>query len=501
VVALTPSKERTVVLLLCACAAVRVFLFSAAFPFFNNVDEAQHLDLVLKYGHGHWPRGLENLSSETSQYLATYETPEYFTDPQSWGGNYPPPNWKLGSAERAEAEKPEFNWWQTQQNHESGEPPLYYTLAALWRNLGHLFGINAGCSLYWIRFFNIMLAAALVWIGFIAARLVFPERRIIQLGVPALLAVWPQSAFYAIASDVLSPLCFGGAFIGLILFLRSKAPTLRLGLWLGLALSATCLAKTSNLPLLAVAAIIVAGKVVQFVRAGLLRSSWPALLGLGICTIAPLAAWSAWNYHVFGDLLGTAAKIEWLGWTRKPIRDWWSHPIFTLHGVQQFWSELIASFWRGEFVWHGRQRLASPIVDSFYSVSSLLAAAIAFGSLFFSRFRTRLQSEALGLAILSLAALIAFLISLSIAFDFGNCPYPSRENPFFSSGRLISAAAVPFFLLYAYAFDWATRRLPEPVRWLSFGVIIFFIAVSQTVVNWPSFASQFNFFHMCMPGA
>jgi hypothetical protein len=32
-------------------ATVRVFVFSAAFPFFNNVDERPHVDLVVKYSH------------------------------------------------------------------------------------------------------------------------------------------------------------------------------------------------------------------------------------------------------------------------------------------------------------------------------------------------------------------------------------------------------------------------------------------------------------------
>ena len=497
--ALTPRKARTIVLLFCVCAAVRVFVFSAAFPFFNNVDEAQHLDLVLKYGHGHWP-GSWKISRMRLPLFGRLPDAGVFTAPQYWGGNYPTPNWKLDAEARKNAEKTEATGWRTQQNYESGEPPLYYSIAALWLNFGHLLGMQDGCSLYWIRFFNLVIAAALVWVGFVAARLVFPERQIVQLGVPALLAVWPQSAFYSIASDVLSPLCFGGAFVGLILLLQTKTPTLRLGLWLGLAISATCLAKTSNLPLLALAAIVVIGKAVQLARTGLLRSSWLAFLGVGACAIAPLAAWFAWNYHAFGDPFATGAKIEWLGWTRKPIGDWWPHPIFTIHGTQQFWSELMASFWRGEFIWHG-QRLASPMVDSFYSVSSLLVVAIVFVSFFFAGFRTKFQSDVLWLAILSLAALIAFLVFLSIAFDFGECVYPSRENPFFSSGRLIGAAAVSFCLLYAYALDWVTRHLPEPLRWLILGVIVLFIAVSQAVVNWPAFASQFNFFHMCMGGA
>jgi len=57
------------------------------------------------------------------------------------------------------------------------------------------------------------VAAALVWVGFVAAKLVFPDWQFMRLSVPLLLDVWPQTAFYSIQSDVLSPLCFGVAFV------------------------------------------------------------------------------------------------------------------------------------------------------------------------------------------------------------------------------------------------------------------------------------------------
>ena len=46
----------------CLLAAVRVLLFCAAFPFFNNVDERRHFDLLIKYAEGHVPRGAELIS-------------------------------------------------------------------------------------------------------------------------------------------------------------------------------------------------------------------------------------------------------------------------------------------------------------------------------------------------------------------------------------------------------------------------------------------------------
>ena len=74
--------ERKLVFLFCAIAALRVFTFSAAFPFFNNVDEQAHLDLVMKYARGDVPRGLGHYSPESANVIALYGTPEYFIAPQ-----------------------------------------------------------------------------------------------------------------------------------------------------------------------------------------------------------------------------------------------------------------------------------------------------------------------------------------------------------------------------------------------------------------------------------
>src|SRR5256886_15686076 len=75
-------REQKLILLLCVIAAVRVFTFSAAFPFFNNVDEQAHADLVMKYARGDVPRDLGHFSSESAYYFSLYGTPEYFTASQ-----------------------------------------------------------------------------------------------------------------------------------------------------------------------------------------------------------------------------------------------------------------------------------------------------------------------------------------------------------------------------------------------------------------------------------
>jgi multidrug transporter EmrE-like cation transporter len=492
---LSEPKLRWIIFGLCAAAAIRVFVFAAAFPFFNNVDEQAHVDLVVKYSHAKPPRGIEPFASEAALYFAVYSTPEYFVKPEQYGGQYPPPNWLVSPEDRQKILDDEIPFWESRANHESGEPPLYYALAGGWMNFGRVLGLRGLSLLYWVRFLNIGLASALVWIGFAAARSTFPDNHFLQIGVATLLAVWPQSAFYSVQADALSPLCFGIAFLGLAKILQRDRVGIAVPIWTGVAIAATCLVKTSNLPLPLIATIAIALKTFLSAKKGTLHS---ALITFGVFILSvavPLGIWFAWNHQHFGDLTATQSKIELLGWTRKPFSQWWSHPIFSIDGIKEFWPGLIASFWRGEFVW-GLQRMASAAADAFYAISSAIVILATGALLLRRRSKANDQRFVLWMALLSFVSLVAFLVVLSISFDFGRCPYPSREHPYFTSGRLLNAAAVPFFLLFVYAIDqlgsWTKR---EWVRWTLLGATALVLIVSQLQVNAPAFSSRYNFFH------
>jgi hypothetical protein len=358
-------------------------------------------------------------------------------------------------------------------------------------------GITGGWLLYWVRFLNVFVAAILVWLGFVAAKLVFPDEQLIRVSVPLLLAIWPQTTLYSVTSDLLSPLCFGVAFVGLLKILEAQRPSLLLAIWTGLALAATCLVKATNIVLLLVAALALILKIANFTEHTTLRRLLaPVAVLMGFAAV-PIALWFAWNLHTFGDLTATASKIDFLDWTRKPLTKWWPHPIFTLTGLQEFWPQSIASFWRGEFIWRG-QRLASQLSDGFYWISSTLAILLAVISLFLLQMKlTTFQRNSLWLAFSSFAVLVLFVVVLSVAFDFGLCVYPSREHPFFTSGRLLNAAAIPFFLLYCQALNWVLSWSPRiwPRVVVVAGIVLFILA-SQFVINRPAFASRYNFFHL-----
>lgn len=491
------QSERKILLILCLAAAVRVFVFSAAFPCFNNVDEDSHFDLVIKYSHGHFPRALEPMSTETAGFLALFGTPEYLRVPgQLPGGRVPPPLWTRPPEIIQQLLPRSLAALGSDINFESSNPPLYYAVAGLWLRIGRICGLAGGPLLYWVRFLNMFVVVGVVWLGHNTAQFVFPERPWLPIGAALLLAFFPQDMFYSIQSDVLSPLCFGAAFLALLKLLRAEVLSSRLAVLIGLSLGASWLVKTSSLPLIAIALAAVFWKAFRLAQERKLHSSAAALVLLFTSAALPIGSWMAWNLHVFGDLTGWNAKIVFFGMSHKPLNQWWHHPLFTWSGLWTFWTELLASFWRGEFVWHLR-RIKSPLMDAFYCTSSVTLIAIAIHRLVRrSDSFTQPQREALWLAFWSFAAGAVFLGLISIPVDFGSCYYPSREYPYFTSGRLISGALVPFALLFVFGLDCVLGFVKrDGLRLLVLGAMMLVITISEVVLSVPAFASQYNWFH------
>ena len=483
---------------MCLVGAVHAFIFSAALPFFSIVDEQAHFDLVVRYSHGDIPRSIDPTCDEAIPYIAIYGTPEIFWPLSAFpNGQIRPPPWdqpmELVKTNLLASEA----HWSKMENHEAAQPPLYYLLAGTWWRVGQACGLHDGFFLYTVRFLNTLFIAALVLLGYAAARLIFPDRLFLRLGVPALLALLPQSDFYSIQNDVLSPFCFGLVFVCVLRLWRAEAPRVGLGAATGLAFGATYLAKISNVPLLAVALAAVLFKTWHLRQAGKSRAASPALLAFILCAGLPIAGWAARTKYFFGDFTGSAAKIQFLGWTLKPFSQWWDHPVFTPHGLWEFISGLLATLWQGEFMWH-HQPLALPVVNTLYAILSVGFVGVALTNLSPGcKAVTKAQRQALWLGFGSFAAGIAFLGFLSIIYDFHNCFYPSREHPYFTSGRLIGGALIPFLLLFAYGMD----RALAPIKnaWtcpLALIAMLLFMLISEIVTDWPVFPCQYNWYHM-----
>src|SRR6478736_2065582 len=89
------AKERVLILLLCGAAALRVFIFSAAFPFFSNIDEDLHFDLITQYSHAEVPRRFDRLKEETLNWIVPYASPEFLFPPEHFpDAKFPAPLWK-----------------------------------------------------------------------------------------------------------------------------------------------------------------------------------------------------------------------------------------------------------------------------------------------------------------------------------------------------------------------------------------------------------------------
>jgi hypothetical protein len=487
-------NEWILILFLCLAAAGRVFIFSAAFPFFSNIDEDLHFDLVTQYSQARLPHNFDRLKDESLNWIVPYASPEFLFSPNQFPeGKFPPPLWKQSWPEVGPQIAATRVAWSTETNFESSQPPLYYALASVWWRIGKHLGLIGLQSLYWLRFLNAPLIAVVVLLGYLVARTVAPERMELRLAVPLLLAFIPQNVFYALNNDVLSPVCFGALFLCVLQWLRTDRPSVLLGSLTGLAIAAAYLTKLSNLPLIAVALIAI------IVRLWAVARQKPgvgviAFTALALCAAMPIGSWIIWTKYHFGDLSGSAVKITLLGWTRKLFVNWWHHPIFTVEGFWIFWWDLITSFWRGELRWHG-QPLSCPLADGFYAISSLVLLGIALFGLRKKAGLSAFQRQAIAMATLSFIAAVAFLGLLSIQFDFGSCINPSRAHPYFTSGRLLSGALIPFALFYVYGIAFLFRRVNSALPLVVLGAIVACVTTSEIVVNRVIFASDHNWFH------
>ncbi|HET6922337.1 MAG TPA: hypothetical protein VFI16_04230, partial [Anaeromyxobacteraceae bacterium] len=366
------ARERAVLLALCLLAGTRVLAYSAAFPLYGNMDEQSHLDLVVKYASGRVPARVEPFGPESSLLVVRYATPEYLSRPGELpGGTIPPPFWSLARTPHvAAAERELVTHWATSPNHESTGPPVYYAVAALWYRLGSLLGLEGGRAVYWIRYLNAVAWALLVWMSWRRLGLLLPRNRLVRLGVPLLLAVFPQDVVYCISNDALSPLAFAAAFFALLEVARGAG--LKGHLAAGTLAACAFLVKVSNI---AIAGMLVAVCLLRLRaarRAGAMRAEWPRLTGLAASAAAPVALWMGRNLLVGGDLTATTEKVKLLGWSPKPLGEWLDHPLFGPGGLATFWNGVTATMWRGELVWH-RSSMEWPALDRGYALATLVA--------------------------------------------------------------------------------------------------------------------------------
>ncbi|HTV40057.1 MAG TPA: DUF2142 domain-containing protein [Candidatus Sulfotelmatobacter sp.] len=524
------GSEKKIALLLCTLAAVHVFVFSAAFPFFNNVDEPSHFDLIVKYSHGHIPPGRETFSPDASAYLTLFSSCAFMGTPANFPNHQmPAPLWTETPDQMRHDFQATRAAWQTQYDYEVSQTPLYYSLCGLWWRAGQCLGLGMGHLLYWMRFLNIVLVAASVWLAYAVARMVFPGcNPFLRLAPSLLLAFMPQTAFYSLTNDILSPVCFGLAFFCLLKWrslssFPSSSPALRslgeggssnadtlkrghqtsnrqflLAAATGLAFAATWLCKATNLPLLAVAGFALLVQTLRTFRQSGWRAAAPALVAVAVAA-PPVIRWAAWCKLHYGDFSGSKLKMEKLGWTLKAFPEWWHHPIFSPLGAWTYLTGQLSTFWQGEFTWHNVP-MALPGTATIYTVASVALIVLALPRMF-SRNQSPSNPDttdrgALQLGFICFMASLGFFALMSIIYDFHDCPNPSRDDPYFHAGRMLLGALIPFLLLIVSGLDQALYRFNSRTKFIVLGVLISAMLASEIVTDWPAFSNPYNWFHL-----
>jgi hypothetical protein len=156
----------------------------------------------------------------------------------------------------------------------------------------------------------------------------------------------------------------------------------------------------------------------------------------------------------------------------------------------------MGTFWQGEFWWHG-PRLCLPGTDDIYTLVSLLLLASALPALSpQSSAVTSIQRHVLQLSLACFVAGLGFFGLMSIIYDFHDCPYPSRAHPYFTSGRLLLGALIPFLLLIVYGLDRLLARFEDLTKFIMLAAIVLTMLMLETATNWPAFSSDYNWFHL-----
>jgi hypothetical protein len=437
---------------------------------------------------------LEPFSDESISYFVLYGAPSYLATGTNVQEFVPQP-WKLAPVSRNLLIRTGSQVFQG-TDFESSQPPVYYLLAGVWWRIAGGVGLEDGEKLYQLHFLNIPIICVLVWLGWFAAKQAFPDRIFPRIAVPAFIACMPQSAFYSIENDVLSPLCFGVALVCLLRFLQSDPPAWRLGALTGLALAVTFLTKMTNVPLLAVCVVALAVFTWQLARKGTLRQALPALLTLSVCAALPALVWVCWCLKHFGDFTGSQPKVVYWGWTSKPFPEWIHHPIFTLHGTWTFWSHFLSEFWQGEINWHDRP-LCLKGANWIYQLATIFLILVASAGIIRRPAPvSRAEYRALLISFFLCASMVAFMVFISIRFDFHDCRYPSSAFPYLVSGRLALGALIPFMLLFVSGLDRTLARLRLPLKFFILAALNLAMLIAEFATDLPVFFDKYNWYHL-----
>jgi len=391
------------------------------------------------------------------------------------------------------------------RNHELAQPPVYYALAGGWYRLGEALGLRCGDLVFSIRWLNALLMVGLVWSAHRLARATGRRDPLTRIGVPLLVALLPQDAFYSISNDALSPLVTALALLA-ILGMNTKSDRPWVSVIAGLLAALAILTKYTNCVVL-IPAVVLTG-IHLWKRESRPRGQLRCSILFWLAVLAPIIAWGARNSALFGDPTAMRLILESQGYRPKPLGALLDHPLLSLPGLLHFLDALCRDFWRGRFMWNG-EFMAHAWADAIYVATSgvfLVAATVAIVRGFSRWHRSRQRELPAELRVdlgawLTVAGAVALLALLSLRFDFPErLAIPSRDDPYFTNARLISGCIVPFALLFARGLQtvtaWISQRTRAAVRAGLFGLVVATIVISEGWLSVGPARSEYNWFHL-----
>ncbi|MDJ0851604.1 MAG: hypothetical protein QNK04_24785 [Myxococcota bacterium] len=480
-------------------AAVRVASLAVGFPFFNNIDEHRHVDTVVKYARGYLPGPEEvPLERDVAEMIVFWGSPEYRAGPDRFARGAiprPPVSRRLGPAEQSRRYEM-VRRYRTMLNLQAHAPPAYYLLGGSALRLAWTLGLDGPRALYVVRMLNGLIAAALV--GGAGLLLRSAEDPLLRLGVPVLLAAWPNDIWYSVANDALLPLFGGIAFLLLVRLVDDPRPS-----WFvaaGLCIALALLTKVTAIGLLGVAIVAAAYRKLAPGLPPLTPALWSRWLALLAAAAIPVGSWAVRNRLVVGSFGGASYKGDRMGVEMRPPSEWLEHALISEPSTWPgFLSQVAQAFWRGEFWWYGAPH-TTEWLDGFYAISAALLLALAtVGWIRRRRLGSRWRLE--GFAILAVAVAISTLVGISILLaQTGDWGVPWSESGLCVVARYVSWALVPVTVLYVGAAQLLFAPFPRPLRQLgAWGLVVGFAAVaigSELAISGTVFESPYNWYHL-----
>jgi len=399
-----------VVLFLATIAFGKVYHNAFTVTPFEHPDEIFHYDTVVRYAHGLHVGRPEPLTAEV--------TPYYRPGLAKTDGVVP-------------------------LNQEVVEPPIYYTVAAVWYHIGRLFDAPVP---QWNRLLAGVFASCVVVVGFLVALTVFPQSGDARpFLVASVIAFFPSSDLCSVSNDSLCPLVFGLMLLAVASFRQSPAKLTAFAI--GVTACAMLLTKTTLLPLV----------VVGVFSAGLAMLRRQMIVSF-LVGFFPCSGWFVRNWLILGELTGVNSKFGVFGFRKLPISEWvWSK--FTPANLWLFWHELGDSFVFGEYPgtkWDDNAGLFG---------IGVFTIALIVPTLVLIRTRTTpatvINRPLLLTCLASSVAAIVFLAVSSLAFNFdANVGLPTgwMRSTILSNGRLMSGAIIPFAVCLASPMGVSLRK-------------------------------------------